>query len=735
MANVAKLRERARVLEQRDQWKEALDVYLQLVEEAPEEIEVGLWNRIGDIHIRLGQSDRAVEAYDRAVDAYAEAGLHNNAIALCRKVLRIAPARASVYLKLGQISAAHGFLADARQNFLEYAARMQRAGQLDASFAALEEFADLSPDDTEVRVLLAEQLLAHGNQEKAVAQLLTLRDHQRARGDEQAAEATQQRVLAIDPHADLTSRGTTARAGAAEVEDFSYQDEAGEEEGGDDPFALEFHGSIEPSADEPAEAAPLPGLDLPVTAEAAGAAEIGALEGLETAEGYSSWGGEAEVEVDDAAALPLLDSGLEIEHTSLAPEPDAPAPLPLLDEPAAFGGLQELEVLPGFGDADLDEEGDAGDPLPFLDMDAEADDGGDGGIPGLLDTGFDLAPEPAAAAPARDAVEELRERVAAAPDDTAALHRLVDLLEDRGQGADAEEVLVAAHRDLGSRGLYREAIGAVRSLLARRPEDTAVYQKQVEYAFRAGDTESMVRAYLDLGRHLGSPAENPKSRAVYQRVLEMDPANEEARRVLAVPAAPAAPPAAAAPALPAAPAGDYVDLGSLIMEDEPAERTTRFVVEEEEPSGDEDRDFADMLAVFRQKVNENISAEDAASHYDLGLAFMEMGLVDEAIAEFQVALRAGANPLATLELLGRCFVDKGQSAVAARVLERALRIPGAAEADLVGVVYQLARCHEAMGDSAAAQEAYERVLAFDIRFRDTMTRLEALRRASSASRF
>src|SRR3712207_6548095 len=154
MANVAKLRERARVLEQRDQWKEALDVYLQLVEEAPEEAEVGLWNRVGDLHLRLGQADRAVDAYDRAVDAYAEAGLHNNAIALCRKILRIAPGRASVCLKLGQISAAHGFLADARQNFLEYAARMQRAGQLDASFAALKEFADLSPDDTEVRVLL-----------------------------------------------------------------------------------------------------------------------------------------------------------------------------------------------------------------------------------------------------------------------------------------------------------------------------------------------------------------------------------------------------------------------------------------------------------------------------------------------------------------------------------------------------------------------------------------------------
>jgi tetratricopeptide (TPR) repeat protein len=136
--------------------------------------------------------------------------------------------------------------------------------------------------------------------------------------------------------------------------------------------------------------------------------------------------------------------------------------------------------------------------------------------------------------------------------------------------------------------------------------------------------------------------------------------------------------------------------------------------------------------VFRQKVNENIGADDPSSHYDLGVAFMEMGLVDEAIAEFQVALRGGANPLATLEMLGSCFVEKGQHAVAARVLDRALRIPGASEAEVVGVAYQLGRCQEALGNAAAAREMYERVLAFDIRFRDAASRLESLRAVSGS---
>jgi tetratricopeptide (TPR) repeat protein len=175
-----------------------------------------------------------------------------------------------------------------------------------------------------------------------------------------------------------------------------------------------------------------------------------------------------------------------------------------------------------------------------------------------------------------------------------------------------------------------------------------------------------------------------------------------------------------------------VDLGALIMEDEAGEPTTRFVVEEKEPSGDEDKDFAEMLAHFRQKVSENIDVEDSASHYDLGVAFMEMGLVDEAIAEFQVALRGGANPLATLELLGQCFVDKAQYAVASRVLDRAQRLPGVADGDLVGVLYLLGRVEEASGEADKARELYERVVSVDIRFRDTSARIDRLRGGKSA---
>jgi tetratricopeptide (TPR) repeat protein len=679
MTNVAKLKERARTFEQKEQWKEALDVYQELVGASPEDVEVGLWNRIGDLHLRIGQTERAVDAYERAVSAYAEVGLHNNAIALCRKVLRIAPARTSVYLKLGQISAAQGFLADARQNFLEYAQRMQRAGELDASFAALKEFADLSPEDTELRLLLAEQLRTHGREGEAVEQLRILLGHLRRAGEEEMTEEVVRRIQAIDPAADATELTTEARGGDGGFGalDFSLgelSEAHAPEDGGDD-------------AEE--EAGALPGLELHIPPpEDSGPRGAEVVEGLETAESYSSWG-EGEISMEGGFDLPLLD------------EASQPAPPRAPEAEAEPIELQEIHPISGL-DPPGEEPEESAEPLPFLNLDE-----------GFGETG---TPPTAPPEPAPDLLERLRARVSAAPEDVQALQELLALLDARGLRADAEEALEGAHRGLAARGMSHEAIRVLRSLLERRPGDTTLYQKQVEYAFRAGDVAPLVRAYLDLGRHLGYPSRNPKARAVYQRVLELDPANEEARRAVA------------------APADDYVDLGALILEDE-EEATTRFVVPEEEPTGDEDRDFADMLAVFRQKVSENIGTEDSSSHYDLGLAFMEMGLIDEAISEFQVALRGGANPLATLEVLGHCFMEKGQYAVASRVLERAVRIPGTSDAELIGVVYQLGRCEQAMGNAEAAREHYERVVALDIRFRDAAVRLEELRAAAGPGRF
>src|SRR4029077_13003107 len=95
--------------------------------------------------------------------------------------------------------------------------------------------------------------------------------------------------------------------------------------------------------------------------------------------------------------------------------------------------------------------------------------------------------------------------------------------------------------------------------------------------------------------------------------------------------------------------GDFVDLGSLILHEEDQHRDSRMKVADEEPTGDEEKDFHEMLARFRQGIDENIEEGDFQSHYDLGVAFKEMGLLDEAIAELQKALRAPEGKLRSSE--------------------------------------------------------------------------------------
>jgi tetratricopeptide (TPR) repeat protein len=128
MSNVAKLKKQAAEFEQKRQFDKALAVYVKLLEsfdQNADELDVALFNRVGDLTLRQGNVADAVDYYERAVDRYADTGFFNNAIALCNKILRHSPGRAIVYYKLGKISAQKGLKNDARVAFLEYADRMQ----------------------------------------------------------------------------------------------------------------------------------------------------------------------------------------------------------------------------------------------------------------------------------------------------------------------------------------------------------------------------------------------------------------------------------------------------------------------------------------------------------------------------------------------------------------------------------------------------------------------------------
>src|SRR5688500_8018171 len=213
MPDVAKLKKKAAELELKKQFDKALAVYVEILDSydgADEEIDVALYNRVGDIYLKQGNVADAVDYYEQAVDRYAESGFFNNAIALCNKILRNSPGRASIYYKLGKISAQKGFISDAKINFLEYADRMQKSGKIDEAFRALKEFADLCPDQDDIRLLLADQLSKQERGSEAIEQLQMLYEQYSAQGRELEARATVDRMKAIDPTAKPRSSGSAS---------------------------------------------------------------------------------------------------------------------------------------------------------------------------------------------------------------------------------------------------------------------------------------------------------------------------------------------------------------------------------------------------------------------------------------------------------------------------------------------------------------------------------------------
>src|SRR5213594_3254129 len=139
--NLDKLKEAARKFEQKEQWRQAIDVYKRALKEF-EDAGAGvpdpsLYNRIGDLEIKSGDATAAIRAYEQAADLYTEQGFFNNAIALCGKILRVNPGRTPTYLRLAQLNARKNFVGEAKKNLLEYLERMNGVGQLEEAFVAV----------------------------------------------------------------------------------------------------------------------------------------------------------------------------------------------------------------------------------------------------------------------------------------------------------------------------------------------------------------------------------------------------------------------------------------------------------------------------------------------------------------------------------------------------------------------------------------------------------------------
>lgn len=145
----------------------------------------------------------------------------------------------------------------------------------------------------------------------------------------------------------------------------------------------------------------------------------------------------------------------------------------------------------------------------------------------------------------------------------------------------------------------------------------------------------------------------------------------------------------------------------------------------------------EVFEEFRAELGEmGAEDEDLETHYNLGIAFREMGLLEEAISEFQKVAKANEKGKAfryamqCCTLLGLAFMEKGQPSIAAIWYERALRTPGVDGESTLALRYDLGVAQESANDLDAALKSFSQVYAVDIDYRDVADRIAALQKTT-----
>ncbi len=139
-------------------------------------------------------------------------------------------------------------------------------------------------------------------------------------------------------------------------------------------------------------------------------------------------------------------------------------------------------------------------------------------------------------------------------------------------------------------------------------------------------------------------------------------------------------------------------------------------------------DIDEVLSSFHEEICKAIGEEDYQAHYDLGISYFDLGLYDQALAEFGVARKHPQLALKAIELTGRCFMEKGEIDLAIEEFRSGLQIEGHTATELLGLRYNLGIACEKIGRYDEAAECFREVCNCDPNFQDARARLEQIER-------
>ena len=827
---------------------QAIGEYQQILKHEPRD-QITLMT-VGDLFVRQGDTFQALEYFERLAQIYLADGFVTKAIAIYKKIAKLAPEESRPVEKLAELYVQQGVLSEARPIYLQLAEMHQRANRPTQAAALLRKLLDAEPDNLRAQTRLAELSLAAGLKAEAAVAFCAAARQLLARGDHAEAINNVDRALVIEPgNAAATALKVRIHAAGGQQKEAIALLEAAPDlaEGGETAgLLLDLYletGETQKASDLASRILAhdsrhfAPALHVITTFVDAGDADR-ALAAMDRIRGAMTDAGEHE-SLSQALTRMAEKWPERIEPLEWLVElygrtsdsfrlPDAIATVAKAYE-AAGNHEKALQAFEQLLDRDPENESvrrecerlraqlglsgpvpqsppatprlaepkPAAPPSPGEPVDEETQR-----FLAQALTDVDLFSSYGLTQKAVDLLETVLQRV---PGNTVALERLLDLY--LGAGDDARTAELAAqleqlHKEHGDqaaadrfaelRRRYGRAAAEVQPeaaapTAAPPPEFSIpvvdaepVPEPTAEIAIGAeGTSEDLATSSVhevDLSDEWAAlagqvdtvafPTEDTSlpetNRAAELAAAESIGASEKAEKahepepdyVLELDANPSETVAAgdadadAASSILSALSADFnAAVPTLVasqpqQEASPHETTARTTNNAQGPNGGAQRPvvaqepvgpLGEVFDQFRADMGEtSAEGEDLETHYNLGIAYREMGLLEEAISEFQKVAKAhNTEPafryaMQCCTLLGLAFMERGQPSIAAMWYARALETPGLDQETILALRYDLGVAQELAGDTSAARKSFSQVYGVNIDYRDVGERLAAL---------
>lgn len=171
---------------------------------------------------------------------------------------------------------------------------------------------------------------------------------------------------------------------------------------------------------------------------------------------------------------------------------------------------------------------------------------------------------------------------------------------------------------------------------------------------------------------------------------------------------------------------DFFELASPDDGEEPYDIGEEMGIFNPEELSDSDETIGQAIQEFKKGVQDQLSPEDYETHYNLGIAFKEMGLIDDAIESFEKAASTGKIMVESISMLGLCYIEQGMYQRAIDQFKKGLQYLEKDSDAYIGLIYELANVYEISNDNERAYIYFQEIMEKKNDFRDTEERLELL---------